>query len=366
MGRRPGPNEFERADDGARLVLRGLALDGLRLAYQAGVWAGSAGTFLLGGFVPVTRGWLRDEVRDWGGVVEALGGVRSSEWTDEGQGDLGLPLVRADAPTLHAVVSQVARKLGARPPDHVRLAYVPCCGVISRGRSRVLLIGMPLLHVLTLTEFRAVVAHELAHIVQGDAARTTRATRFVDALGRGLDRRRAWGPLGAWAKICHRGASVMLAPIAKGQEARADRLAAQLAGGPTTASALVKVALVQPLFEEVIIYYQSETFNLNLYAFFRAFWGRLPEPFLADLRHRTLGQRRAVDDSAHPPLLDRLQRIQDLPDRSPSELDVPLLDADKIPAAATLGDAEAVEQALHDRLFRSRTVEKSVFHRAGS
>ena len=143
-------------------------------------------------------------------------------------------------------------------------------------------------------------------------------------------------------------------------------LAAQLAGGPTTASALVKVALVQPLFEEVIIYYQSETFNLNLYAFFRAFWGRLPEPFLADLRHRTLGQRRAVDDSAHPPLLDRLQRIQDLPDRSPSELDVPLLDADKIPAAATLGDAEAVEQALHDRLFRSRTVEKSVFHRAGS
>ena len=45
-------------------------------------------------------------------------------------------------------------------PDGVRLAYVPCCGVVERGRSKLLLLGMPLLHVLTVCELRAVLAHE--------------------------------------------------------------------------------------------------------------------------------------------------------------------------------------------------------------
>lgn len=366
MGRGPGRKEEDHAVEGARLVFRSLVLDGVRWVYHGGVAAGSVGLFALGGFVPVMRGWLRDDVRDWGGVVQALGGVRLAGHADGRQGDLGLPLTRADAPTLHAVVAQVARKLGSRPPDQVRLAYVPCCGVVTRKGTRTLLLGMPLLHVLTVTELRAVLAHELAHLDQGDAARTTRATRFADALGRGLDDGRAWGPLAAWARLCHHTTSVMLGPIAKGQEARADRLAANLAGGPTAASALVKVALVQPLFEEVISHYDSEATHLNVYAFFRLFWDRLPEGFLTEMRRRVFGQPHRVDDSAHPPLLERLKRVQDLPDRLPSGLEVPILDAEQVPASATLGDPEAIEQALHDRLFRSRAVERSVFHRTGT
>src|SRR6202035_5154493 len=58
--------------------------------------------------------------------------------------------------------------------------------------------------------------------------------------------------LGAWARTCRRWSSRLIAPIARGQELRADRSAAAIAGGSAAASALVKVAVVQPLFREVL------------------------------------------------------------------------------------------------------------------
>jgi Zn-dependent protease with chaperone function len=227
---------------------------------------------------------------------------------------------------------------------------------------------MPLLHILSVTELRAVLAHELAHLVQGDAGRSARGVRFVSALERGLDPslNRAWGPLRAWAALCHRWASVLLEPLARGQEARADRLAAALAGGPTTASALVKVALVQPLFREVLARYDPAEHDRNLYAFFRAFWSRLPEPLLTDMRHRLLAGPKGVDDSAHPPLLERLSLVQRYPDVAPGQLGLSILDPEKVAASATLGDPQVVEQVLHDRLFQTPRVERSVFHRSGT
>jgi hypothetical protein len=48
-------------------------------------------------------------------------------------------------------------------------------------------------------------------------------------------------------------------------------LAAAIAGGSAAASALVKVALVQPLFREVLEHYDPASSEDNLYAFFRAF-----------------------------------------------------------------------------------------------
>lgn len=367
MGQGRGSRGDDRAIGGGSLVVRGMALRGVEWAYRGGVVLGSGLLFALGGFVPVIGGWLRDEIRDWGGAVEALGGVRVAPRGPGGGSDLGLPLTRGDAATLHAVIQQVARKLGASVPDQVRLAYVPCCGVVERGRTSILLLGMPLLHVLTICELRAVLAHELAHLARGDASRSARASRFVDALRRGLEESpRAGGPLRWWAGACLAWASRLVGPIAHGQEARADRLAATVAGGPTAASALVKVALVQPLFQEVLAHYDADGATTNLYAFFRKFWGRLPEALLTSMRHRLLSERQAVDDSAHPPLLDRLAQLQAYPDRSPQEAEVPLLDPDRLPATALLGDAEAVEQTLHDRLFRTGGVERSVFHRRGS
>ncbi len=99
--------------------------------------------FLLGGFIPVLGGWLRNEIYGWADVVRPLGGVWFRVETSDPDSDLGPVLARVDAP-LFSSIDTVARRLGVRPPGQVRLTYLPCCGVVAWGRSQALIIGLPL------------------------------------------------------------------------------------------------------------------------------------------------------------------------------------------------------------------------------
>ncbi|MGP0066901.1 MAG: M48 family metalloprotease, partial [Isosphaeraceae bacterium] len=236
------------------------------------------------------------------------------------------------------------------------------CGVVAWGRSRALIIGLPLFRVLTKGELRAIVAHELAHLARGDATLAARSARFVEALGQALERNqlRLRGPLGAWARFCSRESSQLIEPVARSQEVRADRLSAAIAGGSAAASALVKVALVQPLFREILDAYDpAEAGDENLYAFFRAFWYRLPADVHTAMRLSILTRRHDKFDPAHPPLPDRVAALQSYPDPVTHN-------GDAHPATTFLGDPEIFEQMLHNRLFGLPAVEPSVFHRAGT
>ncbi len=237
-----------------------------------------------------------------------------------------------------------------------------CCGVIAWHRSRALLLGLPLLHVLTLAELRAVLAHELSHLAYGDATWSAGSLRFVERLGQALDdpEGRSWGPLRLWARGCRSVAASCVGPIARGQEARADRASAGLAGGGASASALIKVALVQPLFRELLAHQDSELFNQsNLYATFRGLWLRLPEALVESMRLRLLTVDPGGSDSPHPPLPERVAMVQSFPDRP----DVP---ADNLASISPVGDPEWLEQMLHDRLFVLPAIEPTVFHKAGT
>jgi len=343
------------------LLGRSLALGLLRRSYHLGTFGLATLLFVSGGFVPVLRRWLNDDLSQWGEVVETLGGVRISVESSDPDGDLGPAISRIDAPRLFEEVENVSRALGARPPEQIRITYLPCCGVVAWQRSRALLLGLPLLHILTVAELRAVLAHELAHLAKGDATVSARSARFVEALGRALDRNtgRAFSPLRLWARGCRHVADRLIAPIARGQEARADRAAASLAGGTAAASALVKVAAVQPIFREVLSHYSLEDAHANLYAFFRKFWGRIPESLHESIRHGLLTDADATVDDLHPPLPDRFFVVQAYADRAP-------LPGDHDLAATMLGDLDALEAMLHNRLFRVGGVEPSVFHRAGT
>ncbi len=346
------------------LFWRGAALRGVEIGYRAGVVAGSAALLACGGFVPILSAWLRDEIKDRGGLIEALGGVQVVTETRDPDADLGPVLAYTDAPLLFSSVNEVARRLSVKPPGQIRLTYLPCCGVVAWGRSQALILGLPLLRVLTLAELRAILAHELAHLARGDATRAARSARFVEGLRQALEQAggREHGPLGAWARGCSRAANRLIGPIARGQEARADRSAAAIAGGTAAASALIKVATVQPLFREVLEHYDPMNPETpNLYAFFRAFWYRLPAEVHTVLRLRIFTASESSSDPAHPPLPDRLAQLQAYPD--PASPPGPY---DANPATALLGDLEGFEQMLHNRLYALPTVEPSVFHRAGT
>jgi Zn-dependent protease with chaperone function len=334
----------------------------VELAYYSGTIAGVATIFTLGGFVPVIKGWLRDEVNGWGDVVQRFGGVHVVTETRDPDADLGPVLARTDAPQLFVAVNDVSRKLGVKPPGQIRLTYLPACGVVAWGRSRALILGLPLLRVLTLAEFRAILAHELAHLARGDATRAAQSARFVEGLRQAFDQAegRQWGPLGLWARLCRRSSEWLIGPVARGQEARADRSAAVIAGGGAAASALVKVALVQPLFREVLEHYDPTRPDApNLYAFFRSFWYRLPAEVHTAMRLRILTSNGEVDP-AHPPLHDRLALLQAYPDPSGAS------HAESAPATSLIGDLETFEEMLHNRLFALPPVEPSLFHKAGT
>ena len=110
---------------------------------------------------------VAQRIDDWSGVVAILGGVWFQVETQNPDSDLGPVLARVDAPQLFATIDSVGRRLGVKPPSQVRLTYLPCCGVVAWGRSRALIIGLPLFRVLTQGELRAIVAHELAHLARG-------------------------------------------------------------------------------------------------------------------------------------------------------------------------------------------------------
>jgi hypothetical protein len=344
------------------LVWRTWLLRLIEQTYWLGTFAGTSVLFVLGGFVPVARGWLRNEIEGWSDIVTALGGVWFRVQTLDPDSDLGPVLARVDAPLLFSTIDSVGRRLGVAPPGQVRLTYLPCCGVVAWGRSRALIIGLPLFRVLTQGELRSVIAHELAHLARGDATRAARSSRFVEAMEQSLeqDSYRIRGPLGAWARFCHREAARLIEPVARSQEARADRMAAAVAGGGTAASALVKVAIVQPLFREVLAAYNpGDHDTANLYAFFRAFWFRLPPELHTTMRLGLLTSDSGAPDPAHPPLPDRIAALQSYPDPA-------ITNGDAQSATTFLGDLEIFEQMLHNRLFGLPVVEPSVFHRAGS
>ena len=250
-----------------------------------------------------------------------------------------------------------------RPPQQVRLSYLPCCGVVAWGRSQALMLGLPLLHVLTLAELRAVLAHELAHLARGDATRSARSARFVAGPGAGARpglHRLARSPLRLWAAA--------LPPPGR-LAARPDR---PRPGGPrrplgrrdrrrrrAAASALVKVALVQPLFREVLEHYDPTDPELPTSTPSSATSGSAsPNAAHRDAAPAPGGQRRDVSTASIPPC----------PTASPSSSPIPhrrWLTTDAS-AKTALGDLEALEQMLHNRLFSTPGIEPSVFHRAGT
>lgn len=152
----------------------------------------------------------------------------------------------AEHPKLFEQIKMVAQKVNQAAPKEVYLVAEANAWVAERGglmgigSRRVMGIGMPLLQTLSLTEFRAVLAHEFGHYYGGDTKLTpwiykTRMAiaRTIQSLDEGLIHIvfKSYGKL--FLRITH--------AISRYQEYVADEVAARVESSQALASGLRKI-----------------------------------------------------------------------------------------------------------------------------
>jgi Zn-dependent protease with chaperone function len=169
----------------------------------------------------------------------------------------GVRLTSAAAPAMIRMVEEMRREVGCRTLDAVLVVSTCNASAFQAGgrwrQRNVLLIGYPLLVVLSPDQLKAVVAHELAHFANGDSRLAglvyrTRASWF--RLVQVLDERGTtpifirW-VLSAYLPRLQAGS----AEVARAHEYFADRTAASVSGPRAAAEALCTNAVMGELLE---------------------------------------------------------------------------------------------------------------------
>lgn len=169
----------------------------------------------------------------------------------------GLFVTRREAPPLHAVIESVRSRLDAPPVRAVLIGTgfdisvvrVPRLGSLLGFRDH-LVLGLPLMLALPLHQFRALLAHELAHFSRARGVEGSRVYRLRDRwlqLSDALARSRH--PAAALIRPFFRWYAPRFAawslPLARRHEHVADRLAARATGRDDLAHALIRRGVIQ-------------------------------------------------------------------------------------------------------------------------
>lgn len=274
------------------------------------------------------------------------------------------PIITAeDAPRLFELLKRISRLMGGMYPSEVRISYLPACGVLdidddSPVPHRVLIIGLPALLIWSTDELAAVLAHEMAHLKLQDVAFFRDVVQYSEQLirsGQSTSGRRRWRvrlDVGQWiGKFLY----YLAAPISREMEFTADRWAADCFGGRHLARALEKLAIVQPLFREVLLHFDAlATPKDNVYSFFCRAWRRMDKHQYAAMYERLILSRSKVSaGDMYPPICERVQRLRrrPRPPRKSASGAIQLLETPKEIAAV-----------LHKRLYGSHEL-PNVFYR---
>lgn len=275
---------------------------------------------------------------------------------------VGRLLDPAAQPALAAEVRRVAAAVGARAPAHmvaclppsifVTDARVACLDGTTAGRTLVL--SLALCRILTVEEFRALLAHELAHCAEGQgAASRRRSVPSATAAVRGLQalRRQAYGiraaavvPAHALLSVFVDEARVLQDEAVSEQERAADACAASVAGARALGSALVKVQAFGPAWQLVEAAMFDAASSGTQYVNASALFEEVVAANRGPGRLRGLGQQSLEHPTdRHPTLAERLAVL----DLAPADAAASALDTSPAsPAAAMVSGGEAIEQSL--------------------
>lgn len=287
------------------------------------------------------------QVLFWLGLVLVIGLVAAlrSVWKGRPQPFTGVRLDEHEHPRLWQEVRGLAEGLQTAVPSRVVVDGTVNAAVHEVGGRRELLVGLPLLAVLTRGELRSVLAHELGHYGAGHtrlAALTYRGRDFVLAMAQGTG-----GPVGWLVRLLAWAYLAVAAASNRDQEHEADAYSARVAGPATAARALRAVVAADAAWNVLTDEYggvvQDEHGRAPLATGVRALLDARRDSFGATV-DQVLAERRTSTFDSHPPIGVRVERFErQAAAGAPAPAD-PALDA---PAWTVLGtDAQQAHAAL--------------------
>lgn len=271
----------------------------------------------------------------------------------------GPPLERGQHPLLFAELEKIAASLNEPMPREVYLigdvnAWVADRGgTLGFGSRRVMGLGFPLMSILTVSQFRAVLAHEFAHYYGGDTSLGPWVYKTKMAMIRTFQ---TMGSLGKLARnailaIMHVVVSTILKwyfivflrainLVSRRQEFRADELACLVAGPKPLIEGLRMIHAASPAWQPYWVSEVSPVVNSGrIPPLGEGFARFLSAPKIAQLAEtivqKELSEGKASPYDTHPPLRDRISAAEQLP-LSPRE-------EDTRPASCLLGSPETLE-----------------------
>ncbi len=266
----------------------------------------------------------------------------------------GPRLKRKEHPRLFAEIERIANQVKQPMPREVYLvpdvnAFVTeRGGWMGMGSRRVMGVGLPLLQSLTLSQFRAVLAHEFGHFYGGDTKLAPLVYKTRAAIGRtlgGLDDGSILQiPFHWYGEMFLR----VTQAVSRRQEYVADELAARTIGRQPLVDGLRRVNGIAPAFQG---YWDQEVMPV-LKAGFRpalvdGFSQFIATRAIADqidqIVQTQLQKEETTPYDTHPSLRERIAALDVLPPGSQVE--------DATPAMTLLNHAPQMERALLEHLF---------------
>lgn len=300
----------------------------------------------------------------------------------------GVLLDLSKQPLLRAEIENIASTMKEPMPNEVYLVGAANAAVaqrrdlLGRKKRRILIIGLPLLQMLTVSQMRAVLAHEFAHFYGGDTSLGPWVFRARNSMLRVLinltQKSSVMSVLTRWAVIAIIYLIVvgglklywklflrLTQHISRGQEFRCDELACYLAGSESLAEGLCNVhraslfpAYLNQIFMPVVV----SGFCPSLAGGFQRFVNSpVIEKAVSAALETQLAKTTADPNDSHPPLSARIQKARDLA--------VPDVRPNPNAAITLIDDLQAVELQLLRHVapgLRAATLQSIEWDAAGS
>lgn len=274
---------------------------------------------------------------------------------------LGLWKQEHDLPALFQMVREVAAKTGTAPADEVyispdaNIAVQQVGGVLGLpiGTKRVLRVGVGALQAVTMDQFRAILAHEMAHYQKGDTAVGRFLARVPLSIGTMLSGMRSgtgwWfiNPVYWYLFLFAHGYMIVISAMSRRQEFTADQIAAETYGSDVFSSALTNLVVDSTLFGAIIMPGAEKLMTegqvlINAYETHREVRDKMPGEDRDRILQELMAEKRGVF-SSHPTLSERLEALKRYPPAGEGT-------RDERPAREIFTDPEATEKELTEFL----------------